>query len=177
MNCPCGSGQDAESCCRPFISGQKRPDTAEKLMRSRYTAYVLGEIQYLKTTLAPESQKDFDFAATKGWAAKAKWKKLEIVSTEAGGPGDKKGKVEFVATYTQDGRGIEHHEVSTFRKGDQGEWLFIDGESHTHEEGQGHHHHHPKPATFVREAPKVGRNDPCPCGSGKKYKKCCGQAA
>ena len=55
---------------------------------------------------------------------------------------------------------LAHHEVATFRKVED-RWYFVDGKMAKHE-------------TFVRQAPKVGRNDPCPCGSGKKYKKCCG---
>ena len=53
-------------------------------------------------------------------------------------------------------------------------WYFVDGESHTHKEGEGHHAHQ-KPQPVVRDQPKIGRNDPCNCGSGKKYKKCHGQ--
>lgn len=175
MKCPCGSTKSLEECCGPYINGDKPAPTAEALMRSRYTAYTQQDIGYLKKTLAPESSSDFDEAGARAWAAKAKWKKLEIVDTKKGGPEDKRGTVEFVATFEEDGKGIEHHEVSQFRKSAKGEWMFVDGESHTHAEGEGHHHHHhARPETFVHVAPKVGRNDPCTCGSGKKYKKCCG---
>lgn len=146
-------------------------------MRSRYTAYTKGDIGYIKKTSAPEALKDFDLKAAKDWADSAEWVSLKILRTENGGPNDKKGVVEFMATYRQEGAGLEHHEVSRFRKNDKGQWLFVDGDSHTHEEGQGHDHHHGvRPQTVVREEPKVGRNDPCPCGSGKKFKKCCGAA-
>ncbi len=175
MNCPCGSGRSFAECCAPFIQGESSPRTAEELMRSRYTAYTKADIAYIKKTLAPESAKDFDSAAAKKWATEAEWKGLKILSTEKGGADDKKGVVEFVATYVQDGEEIDHHEVSQFRKDAKGHWLFVDGDSHTHKGGEGHHHHHHhKPVTVVREGPKVGRNDPCPCGSAKKYKKCCG---
>ncbi len=175
MSCACGSSKEFSTCCEPFITGAALPKTAEELMRSRYTAYTKGEIGYIKKTLAPEAAKDFDMAAAKKWASEAEWKGLKILKTENGGPDDKKGVVEFVASYLQNGEEIEHHEVSKFRKNDKGQWLFVDGDSHTHEGGHGHdHHHHHKPATVVREGPKVGRNDPCPCGSGKKFKKCHG---
>jgi SEC-C motif-containing protein len=174
--CACGSGESFEKCCEPFLSGGILPQTAEKLMRSRYTAYTRGDIGYIKKTSAPEALKDFDLKAAKEWADSAEWKGLKILRTDKGGEPDKKGTVEFVATYRQNGQGFEHHEVSEFRKTDQGKWLFVEGESHTHEEGQGHDHHHHPVQTVVREAPKVGRNDPCPCGSGKKFKKCCGAA-
>ena len=84
-------------------------------MRSRYSAYVLADIDYLKNTLAPESRSDFDPATTKQWAQQAKWKGLKILSTELGQADDKKGTVEFIATYEQDGEGLDHHEVSKFR--------------------------------------------------------------
>jgi SEC-C motif-containing protein len=173
MNCPCGSNLAFEACCKPFVSGEALAPTAEKLMRSRYTAYTLADINYLTKTLAPESRSDFDAGSTKEWAEKSKWKGLKIVSTKAGGPTDKKGTVEFIATYEQEGQGIDHHEVSQFRKTSHGEWVFVEGDHHTHKEGEGHAHHE-KAETVVRQTPKVGRNDPCPCGSGQKYKKCHG---
>ncbi|OFZ29506.1 MAG: hypothetical protein A2622_07195 [Bdellovibrionales bacterium RIFCSPHIGHO2_01_FULL_40_29] len=172
MNCPCGSNQVFELCCEPYLKGKAFPETAEKLMRSRYTAYTQANIEYLRSTLAPESRSDFDPATTQQWAQQAKWKGLKILSTSDGGPQDKKGVVEFIATYEQGGEGLDHHEISQFRKGDNGRWLFIDGEAHTHKEGEDHHH--AKPQTVVRDQPKIGRNDPCHCGSGKKFKKCCG---
>jgi len=173
MTCPCGSLKNFEQCCGPFLAGEALPDTAEKLMRSRYTAFTRADVPYLKKTLAPESRGDFDEKATEQWAAKAIWKGLQINATSKGGAGDKRGSVEFTATYALDGEGLEHHEVSQFRKDDRGQWYFVDGESHTHKEGEGHQHH-VKPETVIRETPKIGRNDPCSCGSGKKYKKCCG---
>lgn len=175
MQCPCGSGKAFANCCERFLSGAENPQTAEELMRSRYTAFTRADMEYIKKTLAGEAKRSFDLTEAKKWATQAKWLGLEILSVRAGGPEDKKGKVEFVATYEQKGEGIEHHEVATFRKNDEGRWMFVDGDSHTHKAGEGHqHHHHPKPQTVQRDSPKVGRNDPCPCGSGKKYKKCCG---
>lgn len=169
--CACGSSINFSECCGPFLNGTALPETAEKLMRSRYTAYTRANIDYIKKTLAPESRGDFDAAGTEQWAKKAKWKSLKIVSTDKGQAGDTKGTVEFVAVYEENSRNLEHHEVSQFRKNEKGQWFFVDGDAHTHREGEGHHH--PKPQTVVRESPKVGRNDPCSCGSGKKYKKCC----
>jgi SEC-C motif domain protein len=173
MNCPCETALTYDLCCRPFIDGTKLPATAEQLMRSRYTAYTRADVPYLKKTLAPESRADFDAASTKQWAEQSTWKGLKILSTENGLSTDKKGVVEFTAVYEAEGQTIEHHEVSKFRKDESGQWLFIEGDSHTHAEGEEHHHHEPK-KPIVREAPKLGRNDPCTCGSGKKFKKCHG---
>jgi SEC-C motif-containing protein len=174
MKCPCGSANNFENCCEPYLTNKSLPDTAEKLMRSRYTAFTQVNVEYLKKTLAPESRTDFDEASTKKWASEAKWKGLKIQELKNGTATDKKGTVEFTATYESEGQTLDHHEVSQFRKNDSGQWFFVDGDSHTHKEGEGHHHHHEKPQTVVRESAKIGRNDPCVCGSNKKYKKCCG---
>lgn len=179
MICPCQSTKDFENCCRPFLDATALPPTAEALMRSRYTAFTLAKVDYLKNSLAPESQKDFDAKSTEKWAKESTWKGLKIVSTKLGGPADKKGTVEFIASYDKDGEAIDHHEVAEFRKSAGGKWLFVDGDSHTHKGGEGHDHAagHTSIQTVVREQPKIGRNDPCTCGSGKKYKKCCGANA
>lgn len=173
-SCPCGNSINFEDCCEPFIKGTKLPETAEQLMRSRYSAYVRGEIEYLKSTLAPESRKDFDTEATRKWSKEAKWKKLAILSTHKGTASDTKGTVEFCAYYAYDGQDLQLHEVSKFRKEKEGQWLFVDGDAHTHPADENVEEAHAKPETFVRTQAKVGRNDPCSCGSGKKFKKCCG---
>ena len=135
-------------------------------MRSRYTAYSKGDMPYLKETLLPGSRGDFNEADARAWS-QVEWMGLEVMRAEG-------TTVEFTAKYKTKGKVLEHHEVSKFRK--QGDhWYFVDGDSHVHEEGQGHHHAPKTPE--VREGPKVGRNDPCTCGSGKKFKKCCGSAA
>ena len=105
--------------------------------------------------------RDFDKDATEKWAQNFTWVRLEIVKTSAGSSDDKDGTVEFKARYERDGEVQEHHEVSRFRKID-GTWLYSGGKD-------------VGPVQFKRDAPKTGRNEHCPCGSGKKYKKCCGK--
>lgn len=163
MNCYCGSQNVFAKCCEPFLSGQESPKTAEQLMRSRYSAYVVGNIDYIKNTLAPEAQSDFDYKSAKDWSQQSKWLGLQIIKTEKGQAGDQTGVVEFVASFEFAGEKNDHHEISQFRKDNRGHWLYVDGEQIE-----------TKPQTIQREGPKVGRNDPCPCGSQKKYKKCCG---
>jgi len=114
-------------------------------MRSRYVAFARKELSYLRRTLARESLADYDHAAVKVWAEKAEFKNLSILSTDGGGPSDKSGTVEFVATFIQNGKTLEHHEASKFKKNEKGEWKFVSGESHTHKEGEPHTHHHRKP--------------------------------
>ncbi len=158
--CPCGSGEAYEACCGPVIRGERAARTAEELMRSRYSAYVKHEIDHLHGSLHPGERKDWDPKGTRDWAERAEWHGLEIHATEGGGPDDEEGTVEFTATFTDAGQRLEHRELATFRR-EGGAWYFVDGRT-------------PPGKTYVREAPKVGRNDPCPCGSGKKHKKCCG---
>jgi SEC-C motif-containing protein len=159
--CPCKSGKTFGECCGPIIAGTAKAETAEALMRARYSSYATGDVGFLKTSMVEEAQADFDEASSKAWSEAARWHGLEIISTEKGGPADDEGVVEFRALYTANSEFCNHHERSTFRKVG-GEWKFVDGDFVAD-----------KP--IEREEPKVGRNDPCPCGSGKKYKKCCGR--
>jgi len=158
-SCPCGSGREYAACCGAYIEGRSAAPTAEALMRSRYVAYVKGAIAYIVGTCVKDSN-DIDEDSTKRWSEKAVWRGLEIKRVEKGGQADTEGLVEFVANYEMDGLVERHHEIATFRKEGQ-RWLFATGELLTE--------------TVVRAAPKVGRNDPCPCGSGRKYKQCCGR--
>jgi len=159
--CPCKSGKAFGACCAPIIAGEARAETAEALMRARYTSYVTGDVDFLRTSAVKAVQDEFDEKASQAWSRAAQWHGLEILRTEKGGPDDQEGLVEFRALYTANGEFCNHHESSTFVRELDG-WKFVDGEMLAE-----------KPT--VREAPKVGRNDPCPCGSGKKYKKCCGK--
>ncbi len=160
--CPCGSGMPFGDCCEPLISGKPAP-TAEALMRSRYTAYVRGDIDYLESTLAPESRHDFDKQSAGDWSQRSEWLQLEILDTEGGKAGDAEGQVEFRAHYIFDKNRLTHHERSSFRfDSEDGRWYFVEAVSF-------------KNAPVVKVA-TPGRNDPCSCGSGKKYKKCCAAA-
>jgi SEC-C motif domain protein len=158
--CPCGSGREYKACCGAYISGKAQAPTAEALMRSRYTAYAKHEIDYLMRTIVQDDKASQDPEATRKWSEEADWKGLEIVRAEKGGPDDDAGVVEFKASYVQDGESKVHHEVSSFIK-KAGRWLFKSGKVVTEQ--------------VTRASPKVGRNEPCPCGSGKKYKHCHGK--
>ncbi len=158
--CPCGSGRTYEDCCGPLIKGASPAVTAEQLMRSRYSAYVKVETDYLFETTHPGHRQGYDHKGTRVWAENSRWDGLEVLSATAGGPGDDEGDVEFIARYRDKDLRKQHHEIAHFRK-KSGRWYFTEGSAVA-----------PKP--IVRSEPKTGRNDPCPCGSGKKYKKCCG---
>ncbi|MDR0455078.1 MAG: YchJ family protein [Treponema sp.] len=159
-NCPCDSGLAYEECCEPYIKGAKNPPTAEALMRSRYTAYVEHAIDYIVETCTKDEKDKIDIRQTRAWSEKSKWLGLKVLSSERGGPDDAEGKVEFQASYEMDGLRDTHHEKAKFIKKDD-RWLYDEGSV--------------VPITIVRAGPKVGRNEPCSCGSGKKYKHCCGK--
>ena len=159
--CFCGSGVDFSECCGPILAGERPAETAEALMRARYSAFSTLQADFLHESLHPDHRADHDVKATRRWAENSDWLGLEILQTTGGGKDVDEGTVEFTATYKERGLVRPHHEISHFSRVD-GVWYFVDGQLVT-------------PKTEKRVQPKVGRNDPCPCGSGKKYKKCCGR--
>lgn len=163
MSCHCGHELSFEDCCKPLIDGQMVAETAEQLMRSRYSAFVERNMDYILETHDPHTRDDVDMDGNSRWASQATWDSLEIKQTQAGSSADQEGTVEFVARYSMEGQPETHHELSEFKK-EKGRWYFVGGKVLGLE-------------TFKREQPKIGRNDPCVCGSGKKYKKCCGKSA
>ena len=146
MTCPCGSGRPEGACCGPYLAGAAAPPTAVALMRSRYTAYVRGAVDYLVDTHLATAP--IDRAAIAARSRDTIWRGLEIVATVGGGAGDAEGLVEFVARGETGGVPFAQRERSRFWRV-HGRWVYVD-------------------------AAPPGRNDPCPCGSGKKYKKCHG---
>lgn len=156
--CPCGSGRGFDDCCGPLIGGAPAP-TAEALMRSRYTAFTQRNMAYLDQTNAPETREGFERAEGDEVSAESQWIGLDIRTVTGGGPGDQQGTVEFVARFKYHGKQFAHHERASFRH-DGERWWYVDGEMN--------------PKEPPRHVVKIGRNDPCSCGSGKKYKKCCG---
>ena len=157
MTCPCGTGLDYEQCCAPYLAGDKPAPSALALMRSRYCAYVRCDVDYITAT---QEGDDADREATEKWARESEWLGLEIVKTEGGEAGDDTGTVEFIARYKHLGEEFAHHEQAEFRRaGDR--WTLVDGKLCN--------------STFRRTEAKVKPNQPCPCGSGVKYKKCCGK--
>jgi len=161
MACPCGKGESLELCCGPYLEGSALPPTAEALMRSRYTAYAVGNIDYIFDTHDPDTVSGVDRSNTEAWSKNSEWLGLEILATERGLETDTDGTVEFVARYKIKGVTLTHRERATFKRHGK-RWLFVDGQEI-------------KGPPVRNLEPRVGRNDPCPCGSGKKYKKCHGQ--
>ncbi|WP_421230160.1 YchJ family protein [Aeromonas jandaei] len=148
--CPCGSNLSLDLCCGSLHGGAPAL-TPEQLMRSRYSAFVLGLGDYLVHSWHPDYLGDLTAELLS--QTDTQWDGLEIIASQ-GGPDDILGMVEFKAWFVEGETRHCLHERSRFVRY-EGRWVYTDGEID------------PVPL-------RVGRNDPCPCGSGKKFKKCCG---
>jgi len=149
-SCPCCSGLEYSLCCQPWLNGDGIPPTPQALMRSRYTAYAKGDADYLIATWHPDCDAARFRESLEESFAVTRWLSLHIVEAQV--PGDNaEGYVTFFARFSENQRNSFIHERSRFLRLAQ-RWYYVDG-------------------TF----PETGRNDRCPCGSGKKFKKCCGQ--
>lgn len=156
QSCLCGSALDYKHCCGLYHSGGKTPQTAESLMRSRFTAYAMHNGDYLQATWdASKRPEQIDFSKDT-----AEWQGLEIVSVKKGGVNDEKGIVEFKAYYLLNGEESVMNEISRFKKvADR--WFYLDGVV--------------KSLGKINQTTNQGKNALCSCGSGKKFKRCCGK--
>lgn len=133
-------------------------------MRSRFSAFATGNLDHIQRTYARKQRQTFDHSSSGATSSgemsdSIEWVRLEILSRSAGGIEDDVGTVEFAAYYRKDGASLVHRERSNFRRED-GLWVYVDGDI--------------AGDLLSGGAGKVGRNQPCPCGSGMKFKKCCG---
>lgn len=157
--CRCGSGAAFNACCGPYLAGLPAP-TAEALMRSRYAAFTLGDSAHIARTYAREHRDGAD-PELPAELPDVLWLGLKINGVTGGGAADETGTVDFTARFRDANGDIgTHRENSRFRRED-GLWVYVDGEV--------------APTMKPEPIGKTGRNDPCPCGSGKKFKRCCGQ--
>ncbi|HKG60017.1 MAG TPA: YchJ family protein [Pyrinomonadaceae bacterium] len=156
--CPCGSGVLFSECCEPIIKGTRESETAEELMRARYSAFVSHAIDFIVASTHTRTRKEIDLSFIREWSETSTWRGLEIIETKE--VNDNKAFVSFEAQFTQGGEDQRHRERSLFER-ENGQWRFVTGEEL-------------KNPTVRYETPPPGRNDPCPCGSRKKYKKCHG---
>jgi SEC-C motif domain protein len=124
IECPCGSGQILQACCGKWIAGRKRTPTAEALMRSRYTAYVLEDVDYLVETTHPASRTPDLADSIRQWMKQVEWQKLHVVDIDAGGRSDSEGIVEFIAEFVGPSGADRHHERSSFKK-ERGTWYYV----------------------------------------------------
>lgn len=164
--CPCRISEPSDSklnlslekCCLPIIEGKKLATTAEELLRARYTAFTLHNIDFILNTHHSKTVHEVKRTEIEEWSKNSEWLGLKILEQLEGKSSDQKGTIVFQAEYKVKGKEQEHFEKSFFEK-ENGQWKFLDA-----------HGLHQGP--YVRTEPKLGRNDPCHCGSGKKLKKC-----
>lgn len=148
--CPCGSGNVYQACCQPYLAGTTNPSSPDQLMRSRYTAFCRGDVDYLIATRHPSKRQGDDRQDLSQTIAMTKWLNLRVLHSQEAA---ETGTVEFVAFFKAQGQLSQLHERSDFVCQD-GRWYYLEGK-------------HLPPL-------RLERNDPCWCGSGKKVKKCHG---
>ena len=120
--CPCGTGLTLTQCCQPLLNNEQPAETAVALMRSRYSAYTLGNEAYLQRTWHSTTRPaQLDLSNNQ-----QSWQRLKIIDTAAGQACDDSGEVEFVAIYKINGRAERLHERSRFEREEQ-QWRYIDG--------------------------------------------------
>jgi SEC-C motif-containing protein len=153
-DCYCGSQKNYKNCCHPFLTGASKPETPEQLMRSRYTAFCIKDIEYLISTHHPSRRQDNERDLLTNTIHETQWLGLKILKTDMVSDDPHTGFVEFTAFYKTQNTNGQLHERSKFIR-EAGQWYYLYGE-------------------FI-EPMVFGRNDPCWCGSNKKYKKCHGR--
>jgi SEC-C motif-containing protein len=117
--CPCGSGRSLDGCCGPFLAGGAAP-TAEALMRSRFTAFALGDESHLLRTWHRDTR------PTSIWfVPDQRWTALEVLATVGGDLLDAEGAVEFRAHYERGGVTGSLHELSRFVRDDEHRWVYV----------------------------------------------------
>ena len=158
--CLCGSGKELADCCGPVIENPAAARTPEELMRARFTAHCQRKYAFLVESTHPNHRDGVSEKEIAQWADNVIWTELEVHSATPGATDDE-GLVAFTARFTIKDTPQELREDASFVRED-GRWFYVDGHVHGQE-------------PYRRETPRVGRNEPCLCGSGKKYKKCCGQ--
>ena len=154
--CPCDLDASYESCCGRYHKGEPAP-TAEALMRSRYSAYAVGDLDYIEKTARGRALQEAKALEKPAQKVPINWTQLKILGAEDGKADHDRGTVTFAAYFKNgDGPVQMMQEKSMFEKID-GHWFYVDGQEEP-----------------VSLKPKAPRNAPCPCGSGQKFKQCCG---
>lgn len=130
LTCPCGSGISFQECCQKNIDDRMNIDHPEKLMRARYSAFVVKKIDFLVDTLDLQIRSVSDYQDYFDWANKAQFNKLEVISSSVD---NNKGTVEFKAYYQEENKYLIMHEISQFRK-QKGIWYYRNGKVNIYED-------------------------------------------
>ncbi len=126
MKCYCNSGKEYDQCCELLLLNKKTAETAEQLMRSRYSAFATANINYLLNTHHKSTRPTKDRKNILKWAKSVGWQRLEVIKTKQGTPLDTEGFVEFKAFYIENGNLECIHENSRFVREDN-LWYYISG--------------------------------------------------
>lgn len=126
--CPCTSSKTFDKCCEPYLKGAKQPLTPEQLMRSRFSAYAVGNVRYLVDTTAAEEREKLDAEELGRYCRSVKCISLKVLKAEQGGAGDQTGTVLFHASLQINGKRMLHRELSRFIRED-GRWMYVDGDT------------------------------------------------
>lgn len=153
--CPCGSQNPYENCCGLYLEKKQQPQTPEQLMRSRYTAYSLRRMDYIKSTMRGKPLVGFNESETLQQTKSVTWIGLEVIHADPATSDT--GFVEFKARFLERNQVKTIHELSEFHK-ENNCWYYTDGVNKL-------------PATKINNLP-IARNSNCPCNSGKKFKNC-----
>lgn len=162
--CPCGSDLAYDDCCGPYLDGTKHAQDVASLVRSRYTAFCQRKFDYLLESTHPDFREDLSIENIAKGTEGVTWLRLDLGESSVSKKenGEEFEQISFAAYYEQDNVARQLSETSFFKR-EQDRLYYVDSVAR-------------KPTSYTRPSPKCGRNDPCPCGSGKKYKKCCGAA-
>jgi len=161
MSCFCCSNLPFGQCCQPILEHKTPAVTPLQLMRSRFSAYALGNTEYILNTYAIEKRKLHTLRDISEWSNECKWLKLIIHQstnvTISEFESANNSTVTFTAIYRQGNHFFQMKELSRFVVEEE-QWFYLDGDILIHDE---------------LAVPK--RNEPCICGSEQKFKKCCGK--
>lgn len=153
MRCYCGSGQSFADCCQPLLNGLQEAQSCEQLMRSRYSAFCYGHAEYLQRSCVPSLREAQSPAVLQPFIEETHFTQLQILSSSPLDSTAAHGFVEFKVYFIQGHQLHSFQEYSVFEF-IQGQWYYASG----------------RLTDFPSQ--KIGRNDSCPCGSGKKFKSC-----
>src|ERR1700726_2561134 len=125
QTCPCGSGAPFLNCCEPVIKGERESETAEELMRARYSAFATGAIDFIAATTHSSTRREVNIADITEWSQSSIWQGLQIIDTSS--IDENRARVSFEARFTQQGKEQHHREKSLFERED-GKWRFVTGD-------------------------------------------------
>ncbi len=126
--CPCGFKAGIADCCGPLLAGTRQAETAVELMRSRYTAYLEGAVDYLLKTTAAAARERLDRASLAAYCRGLRGVSLRILEVQGGGLLEATGVVAFAATLRSQGRTFVQRERSSFARDEHGRWVYVDGD-------------------------------------------------